>query len=101
LIARLSRALLGDSLDALRFLPGLAGAAKILLTGLIARELSAEGGAGLWPATPASLPASNPMAARMPPGPAESPRHAGCSGLLRLAAVYQFVLAAHPWAALM
>jgi len=40
-IARLSRALLGDSLEALRFLPGLAGAAKILLTGLIARELGA------------------------------------------------------------
>ena len=93
LIARLSRALLGDSLDALRFLPGLAGAAKILLTGLDARELGAGRGAGLWPVTPASVPALNPMAARMPPWPAESPRHAGCSGLLRLAAVYQFVLA--------
>ena len=33
---------------------------------------SADCGAGLWPATPAS----NPMAARMPPWPAESPRHA-------------------------
>jgi len=49
---------------------------------------SAEGGAGLWPATPASLSASNPMAARMPPWPAESPRHAGRSVLLRLAALW-------------
>jgi hypothetical protein len=39
---------------------------------------SAEGGAGLWPATPASAPASNPMAARMLPWPAESPRPVGC-----------------------
>jgi hypothetical protein len=51
---------------------GLAGAAKILLTWLIARELSADRGAGLWPTTPASVPASNPMAARMP-GPEGTP----------------------------
>jgi len=44
---------------------------------------SAEGGAGLWPATPASLPALNRMAARKPPWPAESPRHAGCRLLFR------------------
>ena len=36
---RLSRALLGDSLFALRLLPAAAGALKVLLTGLIAREL--------------------------------------------------------------
>ncbi|MBZ5515101.1 MAG: glycosyltransferase family 39 protein [Acidobacteriia bacterium] len=39
LIAKASRALLGDSLHAIRFLPAVAGAAKVLLTGLIAREL--------------------------------------------------------------
>jgi Dolichyl-phosphate-mannose-protein mannosyltransferase len=39
LIAWLERTLLGDSLSAIRFLPALSGAAKILLTGLIAREL--------------------------------------------------------------
>jgi hypothetical protein len=33
---------------------------------------SADRGAGLWPATPASLPASFPMAARMP-GPEGTP----------------------------
>jgi len=38
LVAWLERALLGDSLSAIRFLPALSGAAKILLTGLIARE---------------------------------------------------------------
>ncbi|MEO8025073.1 MAG: glycosyltransferase family 39 protein [Bryobacteraceae bacterium] len=37
--AWLSRALFGDSLSAIRFLPALAGAAKIFLTGLIAIEL--------------------------------------------------------------
>src|SRR5713101_6408825 len=39
LLARLSRALLGDSLPALRFLPALAASAKILLAGWLAREL--------------------------------------------------------------
>lgn len=39
LVAWLERALLGDSLSAIRFLPAVSGAAKILLTGLIAREL--------------------------------------------------------------
>lgn len=39
LIARLERAVLGDSLSAIRFLPALSAAAKVLLTGLIAREL--------------------------------------------------------------
>src|SRR6202049_4659269 len=38
-IARLSRALFGDSLRALRFFPALASGAKILLTGWIVREL--------------------------------------------------------------
>jgi 4-amino-4-deoxy-L-arabinose transferase-like glycosyltransferase len=39
LVTWLERALLGDSLSAVRFLPALSGAAKILLTGLITREL--------------------------------------------------------------
>ena len=39
LLVRLSRTLLGDSLYALRFLPALASAAKVLLAGWIAREL--------------------------------------------------------------
>jgi 4-amino-4-deoxy-L-arabinose transferase-like glycosyltransferase len=39
LITRGVRALLGDSLPAIRFLPALAGAGKIVLTALIAREL--------------------------------------------------------------
>src|ERR1700689_3136906 len=39
LVAWLERALLGDSLSAIRFLPALSAAAKVLLTGLIAREL--------------------------------------------------------------
>src|SRR5262249_49899390 len=39
LLARLSRAALGDSLYALRLLPALASAAKVLLAGWIAREL--------------------------------------------------------------
>lgn len=39
LIARATRWLLGDSLPALRLLPAIAGAATVLLTGLIAREL--------------------------------------------------------------
>ncbi len=38
-VARLQRAALGDSLFAVRFLPALAGAATVCLTGLIAREL--------------------------------------------------------------
>ena len=38
-LARLSRALLGDSLYALRFLPALASGAKVLLAGWIAHEL--------------------------------------------------------------
>jgi hypothetical protein len=39
LVAWLEHALLGDSLSAIRLLPALSGAAKILLTALIAREL--------------------------------------------------------------
>jgi hypothetical protein len=38
-VARLSRALFGDSLRALRFFPALSSGAKILLTGWIVREL--------------------------------------------------------------
>ena len=38
-IARIELALRGDSLSAIRFLPALAGAAKVLLTGMITREL--------------------------------------------------------------
>ena len=40
LIAKLVRSLFGDSLESIRFLPALAGAAKVLLTGIIARELN-------------------------------------------------------------
>ena len=40
LIARLSRAILGDSLFALRFFPALAAAAKVCLSGWMARELN-------------------------------------------------------------
>lgn len=40
LIARLTRALLGDSLFALRFFPALAAAAKVYLAGWMAREFS-------------------------------------------------------------
>jgi len=39
LVTKLVRLTLGDSLSAIRFLPALAGAGKILLTGLLAREL--------------------------------------------------------------
>jgi hypothetical protein len=39
--ARFSRALFGDSLFSLRLLPAIAGAVKVLLSGLIARELGA------------------------------------------------------------
>jgi len=38
LAAKLSRAILGDSLFAIRFLPAVAGALKVLLTGLMTRE---------------------------------------------------------------
>ena len=38
-IAEFSRGLLGDSLRAIRFFPALAGAGKVLLTGLICIEL--------------------------------------------------------------
>jgi hypothetical protein len=40
LIARVSRAILGDSLFALRFFPALAAAAKVYLSGWMARELN-------------------------------------------------------------
>ena len=40
--ARLSRALMGDSLFAIRFLPAVAGALKVLLTGLLAREFGGK-----------------------------------------------------------
>jgi dolichyl-phosphate-mannose--protein O-mannosyl transferase len=39
LVAALTRVLLGDSLLALHFFPALAGAAVVVLTGLMAREL--------------------------------------------------------------
>jgi hypothetical protein len=42
LIAWLARSLLGDSLPAIRFFPAVAGAAEVLLTGLIARELGGK-----------------------------------------------------------
>lgn len=41
-MARLSRMLLGDSLRALRFLPAVAGATKVLLTGLMVQELGGK-----------------------------------------------------------
>lgn len=41
-IAAFSRWLLGDSLRAIRFFPALAGAVKVLLTGLITRELGGK-----------------------------------------------------------
>ena len=40
LLAKTVRSLFGDSLQSIRFLPALAGAAKVLLTGIIARELN-------------------------------------------------------------
>lgn len=52
--AALERALLGDSLFAIRFLPALAGAAVVLVTGLIARELGA-GRSGVFLAQMAAL----------------------------------------------
>ena len=42
LVAKIVRLLFGDSLSAIRFLPALAGAAKVLLTGIIARELGGQ-----------------------------------------------------------
>jgi 4-amino-4-deoxy-L-arabinose transferase-like glycosyltransferase len=42
LILKLTRVVLGDSLPAIRFLPAVAGAALVLLTGAIARELGGE-----------------------------------------------------------
>ena len=39
LIGRIELVLLGDSLSAIRFLPAVAGAVKVLLTAVIAREL--------------------------------------------------------------
>jgi hypothetical protein len=39
LITSIARSLFGDSLQAIRFFPALAGTAKVLLTGVIAREL--------------------------------------------------------------
>jgi len=50
-IARVSRALLGDSLHALRFFPALAAGAKILLTGWMVRELGGRRYAQLLAAT--------------------------------------------------
>jgi 4-amino-4-deoxy-L-arabinose transferase-like glycosyltransferase len=41
-ILKLTRAVLGDSLPAIRFLPAVAGAALVLLTGAIARELGGQ-----------------------------------------------------------
>jgi len=41
LITRISGAILGESLPAIRFVPALAGAALVFLTGLLARELGA------------------------------------------------------------
>jgi hypothetical protein len=51
LVARASRRLFGDSLSALRLLPAAAGALKVLLTGLLVREL----GGGRWAAVLACL----------------------------------------------
>src|SRR5262245_18749862 len=42
-LLRMSQALLGSSLFAIRLLPALAGAATVGITGLIARELSGRG----------------------------------------------------------
>src|SRR5437667_7549076 len=43
LLLRLSQILLGSSLFAIRFLPALAGAGTVAITGLIARELDGRG----------------------------------------------------------
>jgi hypothetical protein len=50
-ILMVNRALLGDSLFALRFLPAVAGAANVFLTGLIAREM----GGGRFAQTSAAI----------------------------------------------
>ncbi len=42
LVTWLERGLLGDSLSAIRLLPALSGAAKVVLTGMIARELGGK-----------------------------------------------------------
>jgi 4-amino-4-deoxy-L-arabinose transferase-like glycosyltransferase len=42
LVVRLERVLLGDSLSALRFVPVLCGAAKVVLTAIVARELGGK-----------------------------------------------------------
>src|ERR1051325_6707448 len=42
-VARAQRAALGDSLFALRFLPAVAGAALVFVTGLLTRELCGRG----------------------------------------------------------
>jgi 4-amino-4-deoxy-L-arabinose transferase-like glycosyltransferase len=42
LVVKIARLLLGDSLPALRFVAALAGAGKVLLTGLLARELGGK-----------------------------------------------------------
>ena len=59
LALRLARTVLGDSLLAIRFLPALAGAASVYLTGLLARRL----GAGVWGQGIAAL---SPMVAPVP-----------------------------------
>jgi hypothetical protein len=46
LMAKMSRALLGDSLFAIRFFPAVAGAAKVFLTALLVREFAGERSAG-------------------------------------------------------
>jgi len=43
LFTKIARLLFGNSLQAIRFFPALAGAAKVLLTGIIARELGGKG----------------------------------------------------------
>lgn len=50
LLARISRSLLGDSLRALRFLPALSSAAKVLLAGWMAREMGGRKPAQLFAA---------------------------------------------------
>src|SRR5258708_36731773 len=42
LITKIARLLFGDSLQAIRFFSALAGAAKVLLTAIIARELGGK-----------------------------------------------------------
>ena len=52
LVAKSSRVILGDSLGAIRFLPALAGAALVLLTGMIARELGGSVSRKAWRHSP-------------------------------------------------